>query len=412
VFVHLVAVALAAAIGLGLAIWTSYATAPRWLVKLDSFVTQSVIRRTTSPLNDSIVSVAVNELKVNRLPAGYRYQALPYPIPARWDDPDWGNCQVHQLARSIPNPKVSTVIPTDTTVDGMYGFFLANIQPPGDAATAKLLFDSYMGARKTLEDLEKQYRADLGPAAARQWRDLRKEAAERHLKLSKQLQHALNSLAGVYAQAVAAYINEGYQTDVKCGTAPVLRQYGYSVRESLKEFRESAAQAVSVSGLAELIELHQPLPGQAAAPASSALASGIPLGAADVDMSFRRARVFHLDPYPWFNKQALVTLSNQLRPGSPQFWGDEGLFPLMPVAVLAVTEPVLKVKLTNEQALQLQKILANKGSLQVGTFQFDFGNGSYSVTSPNGAMKTELEFVAPRGEVVILGIFSKRPDTP
>lgn len=406
---HFLAATAAAVIGLGLAIWTSYASAPLWLAQAGDVVTRWVTPRTEARLSDTLVSLAAQDLKVDKLPVGYRYQPLSYPVPARWDDPEWGACQLQELARGIPSPKSPVHGPTDTTVDGMYGLFLASIEPPtGSPVSVQQLFKTFLDARKNMDALELQYRTDLGPVAARQWRELRNEATTRHFELAKQLQHSLNGVAGVYAQALADYSNNAYRVNVSCG-ATTTRQFAYSIRESLKEFREASAERVSIAGLAELLELPEAAPakhtGQAEATQSSKL------GSADVDMSFRKVRVFHIDPHRWFHKAALLTLSGKLQPDSPRFWGDEGLFPLMPVALLAVTEPVLKVKLSTEQARQVRELLSKRGTLQVGTFQFDFGKpGAYSVTSPDGSLKTELEFIAPRGEVVILGVFSKRPD--
>ena len=74
---------------------------------------------------------------------------------------------------------------------------------------------------------------------------------------------------------------------------------------------------------------------------------------------------------PWFRKDAILAFADHLRPDSPKFWGDDGVFPLMPVALLALTEPVLRVKLSPDQARNVREVLTHRNALRVGTFRFD-----------------------------------------
>lgn len=407
-FASVLVAALSAIAGLALAVWTSYASAPLLLVKVEDTLTRaaSAVLHPSSgalSLDESMLTLTAQELKVDKLPAGYRYQPLPYPLAASWDKSSLGVCQLQRWSRNIPNPKAPNYIDTDTTVDGMYGQFLASIQPPSAAAReTKDAFAAYMATRKSLEQMEQMVRRDAGAEAAREWRQLRAETQQKYLELAAALQHTLNANSGTYAKALVAYANDAYRHNITCGSLDT-REPAYTVIESLQEFRESAAATTSVSALAELLEF--------TGGAGTSKDSGVSLGTAEVAMSFRKVKLFNIQPGRWFSKEAILTFASGVSTDGRRFWGDEGLFPLMPVALLAVTEPVLKVKLSTEQAQQVRDLLSKRQALQVGAFKFDFSTpGLYRATSDDGTLSTELKLVAPRNEVVVLGVVSKRPD--
>jgi len=392
------------AVGLGLVVWSNFASAPQWLTRADDAVARWVTRHQTAHLNESIVKLATDELQVQKLPVGYRYQPLPYPVPANWDDETIGPCEVQRYGRIIPNPKSPVYEPTDSTVDGMYGVFLGSVRPPPELRVAKDLFGAYLGSRAQLDRIQREIRKEAGKSAAEEWRRLRRQSAEQVLALNKQLEHALSESARTYAQALTNYTNAAFRHDITCG-AVVQNQPGYAIQGSLREFREAGSTRSSIASVAELIEV--PVGTQDGRTSGT----GLEIGTVTTDLSFRKARLFRIEPEAWFSKEAIALLSTSIPPGGRQMWGDAGLFPLMPIAVLAVTEPVLKVNLTKEQAQKLRDLFARGSTMQVGQFRFDFTkSGTYSVANADGSLKTELQLVAPRNEVVVLGVISKRHD--
>lgn len=407
---HRITASLAVVLGIGSGIWCANRTLSGPFLAIDEMATQTAwaiqrfLKDKAPTIDDSLLSLTQDELKTKELPPGYRYQSLPYPIPATWDESADGKCEVYRWARSIPNPNFQSYIETDTTVDGMYGQFLSSIKPPtSDGKLAHDAFEAYLSSQKTLEALEKQIRRERGRESAKEWKALRNEAEKGFLDLARALQSSFNTNAGTYAQALIAYANDAHRESVVCG--PIAgRLHGFSIQPSLQLFREEQASRTSLVAQAELISF---LPTAAV----NGEAESTELGSGQIDLSFRRARVFTITPGPWFSSAAIREFSTSLREDSKQFWGNKGLFPLMPVALLAVTEPTLKVRLSPEQTVQVQEVLANRQALKVGSFQFDFSTtGRYRVSSKNASGVTEIEFSAPRNEVVILGVISKRPD--
>ena len=405
----IVAVAVGSIAGLVLSAWAATTNAPRWLVSVDDALVRLTVGayRLIEPaptLDDSLVGLSARELKMGKLPVGYRYHSLPYPAAARWDETEVGRCQLHAWASNIPNPKADVHLTTDATVDGMYGLFLSNVDPPGAGNNAsRQLLEAYLAQEKTLRAVEERIRREAGRGKAREWRAARSEMERSYLALGKQLQGAISAAAGSYAKAIIDYANDGYRDDYRCGDDDV-RLRAYNVRESLAELREPAATRTTIASLAELVEG----PAGARLEQSESAAS---LGSAEISLSYRRVRILHITRGGWFNEDAVRTLASNLRRDSPRFWGDEGIFPLIPMALLVVTEPVLKVKLSPTQAREVRELLERQGALKVGAFEFDFSKaGAYVASSSDGTLRTEIEFVAPRNEVVVLGIISKRPD--
>lgn len=408
--IHRISAIVAVAMGIGGGVW--YANRPPGgpLLAIDDLATKAawalrdLFGKSAAQLDDSLLSLTQDELKLKELPSGYRYQSLPYPLPANWDDGADGQCEIYRWARTIPNPKLQSYFETDTTVDGMYGQFLSRIRPPtSDSSVAKEAFDAYLGSRKSLEAIERQVRRDRGREAAREWTALRTDAEKKYLELARVLQSSLNNAAGTYAQALLSYANDAHRESVACG-ALAGRFHRFSIQPSLAQFREEQATRTSLVARAELVSF---APGTSTDNRSDATK----LGDGQIDLSFRRARVFSITPGGWYTPAALREFSDKLKDDSNGFWGDNGLFPLMPVALLAVTEPTLKVRLSPEQAAKVQEVLAGRRALQIGSFQFDFSTtGRYRVAAQDDGGATEIEFSAPRNEVVILGVISKRPN--
>lgn len=143
---------------------------------------------------------------------------------------------------------------------------------------------------------------------------------------------------------------------------------------------------------------------------SSAQATSIDTSSTDfkVSVSFVGVKTFGITPGPWWNNGSLVsTYHNKLKPGSPDFFSENGALARRVSQLVLGFEPTIKIKLASADYDRLKSSWQSQASASVGVGPFSFSSSSSS--SGANSSKDQIHYDDTSSSITIGPIKSTMP---
>ncbi len=376
---------------------------------------------------------------------GPGFQVLPVATEATWNQ-KFGQYYLWQvLGNTIPQwGKV--YYPSQLTVTEGYFTFLTNLDIPApnqnEAKKAMTVRQKYISAHLAIAQLlsEKSAFANgvLTTSSAAKLDRLEHQAQNYAQVYSSYLVRSLGGFAEA-GTLLTNYENPAYQEAALSPDGLTLPYRTFNITPDLSEWVEQSSKKPAVEFAKDEVDKVSPLIAfdtLTAKKSSSSVVSGakpmITIETAQqaagskvpdprvglneknfsqVSLSARRVTIFHLQPSLWFNGTAVKAfgagpwLEGPVKQGQVKLWGKDGIFALMPTAVVVLYDPSVELTAKPELASSVKASVSTAVSVSFGPLQF---GGSYQEKSglTFDEKKNSVRLSAPSGRAYIIAVIN------
>ncbi|MGZ4160393.1 MAG: hypothetical protein ACXVNF_06315 [Neobacillus sp.] len=339
----------------------------------------------------------------------------PPSMMANWNDPDYGKYYSWRvIGDTIPRWESDIFIPTPNTVTDGYYAFLTNldIQQPNPILQEKAIKarDQYIVLHNKLESLR-----DFKVRGKKDKLERQKKIDDIRLKIKSAANNYAAYINKSYAgygsigQALIDYENPAYQLIAKSPDGLMLNYRTFNITPDLDSWMKEVSQGESkVIGTYKRLNLEDrnikdnvelstrsgkfdfdpniPFGHEM----KNALILNVPANEAQVasdlteriELLAKNITIFSIQPGKWFNGSMVQAFGNgpwidgPVKLGTLKLWGADGIFNQMPIGLLVVYEPTVKLVAKLGKDSELKNIITNATELRAGPFSFEMPSAS------------------------------------